>query len=328
MYDLVWSKPMSKVAQDFNISDVALKKICQKHRVPSPPRGYWAKKAAGKPVKQVRLVETADPVEERITIFGSNRADLPAPVREIIQRARASRATRRPSVTADLDSSITPIEQIHPAIASTAKRLRKQKPDKNGVVSAALDGCCGIDIAASSVERCLNLLDALARSFTAQGVDLVPAGNAMAVTTSGEKITFALKEYVRRDKHVPTLDELAAEERRRKRLAITWDSPYDRAYPEWDFVRTGELFIEIENRYVSGLRRTWKDGRRQRLENLIDEIAAGIIAYAVAPFQSRENEGLAPGSAGRHRELGVLMRLEVSRGQAKVYGSSSLRLHG
>jgi hypothetical protein len=30
---------MRKVAEEFRISDVALKKICDKHRVPTPPRG-------------------------------------------------------------------------------------------------------------------------------------------------------------------------------------------------------------------------------------------------------------------------------------------------
>jgi hypothetical protein len=35
MYDLVWSGPMTKVAEDLGISDVALKKICGKHRVPA-----------------------------------------------------------------------------------------------------------------------------------------------------------------------------------------------------------------------------------------------------------------------------------------------------
>ena len=39
LYDLVWSKPMTKVAADLGVSDVALKKTCDKHRVPSPPRG-------------------------------------------------------------------------------------------------------------------------------------------------------------------------------------------------------------------------------------------------------------------------------------------------
>jgi len=59
MYDLVWARPMTKVAEEFGISDVALKKACTKHRVPTPPRGYWAKKDAGKSVRQAHLSRDA-----------------------------------------------------------------------------------------------------------------------------------------------------------------------------------------------------------------------------------------------------------------------------
>ena len=47
-YDLVWSKPMTHLAKEFALSDVALHKICKKHDIPNPPLGWWAKKAAGK----------------------------------------------------------------------------------------------------------------------------------------------------------------------------------------------------------------------------------------------------------------------------------------
>lgn len=282
MYDLVWSKPMSKVAQDFGISDVALKKICEKHRVPTPPRGHWAKKAAGKSVKQVRLVETADPLDERITIFGSNQADLPAPVREVLQKARELRAARPQTQPAAATITVIPMDQIHPAIASTAKKLRTHKPDRDGVVSAHGNGSCGIEVGIASIERCITVLDALARSLDAQGTAIIPTGGGMAISAEGAKVPFRLSEYVRRDKHVPTSDELLAEERRRERQRITWDSPYGWVYPDWDFVRTGELMIEIENQYAHGLRRRWKDGKHTRLEHLADEMATGIIAYAVA----------------------------------------------
>jgi hypothetical protein len=36
-YDLVWSKPMTQMANDFAISDVALHKISRKDDVPTPP---------------------------------------------------------------------------------------------------------------------------------------------------------------------------------------------------------------------------------------------------------------------------------------------------
>jgi hypothetical protein len=47
LYELVWSQPMQSLAKTFGISDVALAKRCRAVDVPVPPRGYWARKAAG-----------------------------------------------------------------------------------------------------------------------------------------------------------------------------------------------------------------------------------------------------------------------------------------
>ena len=33
-YDLVWTKPLTHLAKDFRLSDVALHKICRKHDIP------------------------------------------------------------------------------------------------------------------------------------------------------------------------------------------------------------------------------------------------------------------------------------------------------
>jgi hypothetical protein len=46
----VWSQPMSTLAKSAGISDVALAKRCRAANVPVPPRGWWARKEAGKPV--------------------------------------------------------------------------------------------------------------------------------------------------------------------------------------------------------------------------------------------------------------------------------------
>ena len=47
LYELVWSKPVRDVAAEFGISDVALAKRCRAIKIPLPPRGYWARVAAG-----------------------------------------------------------------------------------------------------------------------------------------------------------------------------------------------------------------------------------------------------------------------------------------
>lgn len=36
LYDLVWARPMTKIAVELGISDVGLKKIYRKDRVPTP----------------------------------------------------------------------------------------------------------------------------------------------------------------------------------------------------------------------------------------------------------------------------------------------------
>ena len=45
---LVWEQPTRKLAEQYEISDVALAKWCRKAGIKKPPRGYWAKMQAGK----------------------------------------------------------------------------------------------------------------------------------------------------------------------------------------------------------------------------------------------------------------------------------------
>jgi hypothetical protein len=46
LYELVWSKPMQRLAEDFGVTDRASAKLCARKQVPVPPRGYWAKKSS------------------------------------------------------------------------------------------------------------------------------------------------------------------------------------------------------------------------------------------------------------------------------------------
>lgn len=55
LYELVWSKPMSKLAAQFNVSGSYMARVCTALRVPRPERGYWAKLQAGRAPKQPPL---------------------------------------------------------------------------------------------------------------------------------------------------------------------------------------------------------------------------------------------------------------------------------
>src|SRR5690606_33200766 len=66
LYDRVWQTPMSRLAPEFGITDVALAKTCRKHGIPRPGRGYWARLAAGAKDPQPPLPETEAGEEEVI----------------------------------------------------------------------------------------------------------------------------------------------------------------------------------------------------------------------------------------------------------------------
>lgn len=60
LYDLVWSTPISKLTQQYAISNEGFKKICKKFEIPMPPNGFWLKLKYNKKVK----------IEKLNTIFG------------------------------------------------------------------------------------------------------------------------------------------------------------------------------------------------------------------------------------------------------------------
>lgn len=57
LYELVWSAPMIKVAEKFDVSGSYLARVCAALRVPRPERGYWAKLAVGKAPERPALPE-------------------------------------------------------------------------------------------------------------------------------------------------------------------------------------------------------------------------------------------------------------------------------
>jgi hypothetical protein len=218
MYDLVWSRPLTKVAEDLGISDVALKKICDKHRIPTPSRGHWAKRAASKPTKQVQFHNTADPQHEHIVIHGS-RQNLAPEVREVLNQERERRNVQPRAVSAAQSEPTAPLQDVHSAIVATARALRKAKSSPDDVVRAHGQGHCGVEVCVSSAERTIVVLDALARALDARGLKIEPLGNCMRMALPPDSLTFSLVERIEKRNHVPTVEELAREERRRKMLA-------------------------------------------------------------------------------------------------------------
>lgn len=75
VYKLVWSEPMTKVAQRFGVSGSYMARICTLLNVPRPERGHWAKLAVGK-AESPRPLPAARPGDQ---IIWFRTGDLTSP---------------------------------------------------------------------------------------------------------------------------------------------------------------------------------------------------------------------------------------------------------
>lgn len=87
----------------------------------------------------------------------------------------------------------------------------------------------------------------------------------------------------------------------------------ERAYPEFDFVRTGELSIQIVDQYARGLASQLGDGKRQKLEGLVDDIVGGIATYLAGAKARREERERWHRDWERRQRLAQLARAREER---------------
>jgi hypothetical protein len=57
LYGLVWSKPLSTISIEFDISFLDLRKICSDYQIPVPKNGHWSKLKYSKPVKIIPFID-------------------------------------------------------------------------------------------------------------------------------------------------------------------------------------------------------------------------------------------------------------------------------
>ena len=216
LYDLVWQKPISKLAVELGISDVGLSKICRRHEVPTPPRGYWARLEAGytDPKAPLKKRTTAGP--DRIEI-GPAATSRESGIREDVLRARAARPE---IIEVKLHVSM---EDLHPKIKRTAEKLRNRKPNRDGIIEANGAGMCGISLRPQDSERIIGILNALVPALEGKGITVTAEGAAMRAARGGDDAVFRLTEILIKEPHIPTPEEVAAEEKRQKRISRKQD---------------------------------------------------------------------------------------------------------
>lgn len=126
LYAAVWSQAPAHLAAQLGMSDTALRKLCRRHEVPVPPRGYWAKVGSAKPAEKTPLPMTEDDPE--ITL----RSKPGDPLRRSPSRPQASQAAAQTSATSQGHGGTFSLE-----VCSGAIVVRSQWPRDASAESAA-----------------------------------------------------------------------------------------------------------------------------------------------------------------------------------------------
>lgn len=288
LYDQVWAKPMMTVAAEYGVTGTALKKTCKRHDIPTPPRGYWQQIAHGQIIKQTPLPERPT-ASGAITITGSNRPLAVAP-------AKQAEVTSTWTLAAEAISGPVSEPRI---LAATRKAASKGRADQQGFVSVRGPALLGLKVSKDTLERALQIASRLIAVAEACGKPLSSTDSGFALDFDGTLVAFRIDEESRQEPHTPTEAEL-----KRGKENARWGMS-STPWPKYDYSPSGRLAIVIEANSYSGLRRSYADGKKQILEDMMAKILQGFAdhaAYALEQERAAEERARAYAEAEARRQ--------------------------
>lgn len=260
LYELVWSEPMSRLAQKYGFSDVWLAKICKKYDIPRPGRGYWARRQAGERVPVTRLPKRADDPLIDIRIYP--------------ERPRRDKEPRSNLFAGKVPKDIVVPDVLtdpHPFIIRTARILASSKEDGTGILAPPKEHCLDVRVSRECVDRALRIMDTLVKALPKVGFTVSISQGSTAVTVGDVSLGISLREGVKRRRI------RAAEHDLNGYYQFGYNRYADCAAP------SGILFIMIDDkgfRYGTAPRKTWRDTESKRLEDCLGSFVSGLIKAA------------------------------------------------
>jgi hypothetical protein len=273
LYRQVWDSPASRLCEQYGISGRGLKKICDRLKVPCPPRGYWARRAAGQMIKQAPLPEAAPstPIEATIT---PTPALTPAPHAPELDQDTAEKLSAARAAAAQIRVPKT-LHSPHWAIAAWIKKHQQQvKADKRDRWRWGSE----------YRSKPFNKLERRQQRFLST---LLKEAEKLGYKVKGEAPYELLLESGRN-----TVEFKLRERIKQIRRPLTDKEKANQFYSNQNWrqerIATGELVFGFDTHIAWGLRREWHD-REQLLEQQIGEIVA-VLAVAAPILEKRRLE--------------------------------------
>lgn len=308
LYDLAWSTPMTKLAKQFGLSDVGLRKICTKHRIPTPPLGYWAKLQFGKKVKQTPLPPTESNERDKVLVSVSA-------VREMPEVVVAAELKAQESLQAKIVVPEVLPNKLHRVAAATKRALKAATANNEGFIGTAdAPGTIHTLVGRSSIARVTAIIDTIARTLESRGQQATDTDKGVDIIVDGERLGLSISETKDKTAHQPSKAELQARAQW-EASRIKWPTIYnaDRMHwRRWDYLPSGRLCVVLENPAAcywkpERLLGRWYDRKTARVEDYLNDIIvtmhSGAALVRINRLAAEEAERRRQEAADRLRRM-------------------------
>jgi hypothetical protein len=174
LYEEVWETPLSHLGPEkYGVSDVGLRGVCEKLHVPTPPRGYWAKRQHGKDPPKEPLPDRPDGAPETHNFEGGQGSGPTA-------SESGDSSSEDTSSEEEAVSEAPPVEipevtvqsstgDPHPLVEQTRAALEDPYPDTYGRVGNSRPLGVSVNVSPGALPRALRVLDALVKAAESAG---------------------------------------------------------------------------------------------------------------------------------------------------------------
>lgn len=254
LFEQIWAEPMTKVAKLYALSDVGLRKICVLLDIPLPPRGYWAKLAAGKKLAKPLLQPTKVP-----TTY--TRSQYVARVDEKMEArfALARNENIRPEATGFPEYIPAADQRGFLAQAKLAARAVREAKVEEGVRNCSGITWVDISVSDSMMERALLLVDRLAYELQnigaafenshpplpslRRGMRREPGVKRNCAIIRDQHFFVRIRERITQELVPPPPPKVPAARAKAAPVRSTWEY----RPPEYRYIPTGKLQVAIIN---------------------------------------------------------------------------------
>lgn len=274
LYELVWSKPLTKLAVKFNVTASQLKTVCIKFEIPLPKNGYWSKLKFNKEVE----IYTLKPFNKELISFAEYRKV------KIKNPAKHETLTESSTVQKELSTKKLISKTIEVYKIDHSKRNNNNNQTK---ISVAIDKILNISSESGEHNRALNFANSFYENFVKRGHKIVFVENHRYYNYNGRKFVVFGEMY-----------NLFLREVNNRRMVqhpgYSWESA--------TYIPSGKLCLKLDNWQY----KEWSDSKTKPLINKVKDIIDFLEKRAKDDIQDRIDQEI-------RRERRKLEEIEKNR---------------